>query len=586
MRPVLALAVVSLAALALGPGAAQPASQASKRASEYVVLYAPGATTAAGEAAVEAAGGTVVKVNGKIGLATVRSANPSFLLDVAQRAAIDGAARNRRIGYAPSSGRFDKFALERAQGDRDATAGLTRALRTEGKRVDAEPLADLQWDMKMIRATAKTSHRVEQGKRGVRVAVIDTGIDASHPDIAPNFNTRLSRHFTTDIPSVMGPCEDDRTKTCEQVIDGPCAEEPDRSCEDPPTVDESGHGTHVAGTIAAAINDFGIAGVAPKVTLVNLRAGQDSGFFFLQPSVDALTFAADHGIDVVNMSYFIDPWLFNCRNNPADSPEEQLEQRTIIRATQRALRYAHRHDVTLVSALGNEAMDISRPTIDTISPDFPLNSERERRVNNSCLTMPTEGAHVLGVSALGPTERKSWYSNYGRPEVFVSAPGGDSRAFFGTDRYRTPENLILSAYPENVARELGEIDEDGIPTTPFVVRHCKNGTCAYYTYFQGTSMASPHAAGVAALIVSEFGKRDRRRGGLRLDPDRTARIMKVTARDHACPRPRLLVYPETRLDPEDPNFLPPEINARCGGSREYNDFYGHGIVDALRAVRY
>ena len=76
-----------------------------------------------------------------------------------------------------------------------------------------------------------------------------------------------------------------------------------------------------------------MAGVAPKVDLVNIRAGQDSGFFLLQPSVDALTYAGDAGIDVVNMSYFIDPWLFNCRANPADSPAEQQEQRTIIEAT-------------------------------------------------------------------------------------------------------------------------------------------------------------------------------------------------------------------------------------------------------------
>ena len=61
---------------------------------------------------------------------------------------------------------------------------------------------------------------------------------------------------------------------------------------------------------------------------MNIRAGQDSGYFFLQPSVDALTYAADIGVDVVNMSYYIDPWLYNCADNPADSPEEQLEQQT------------------------------------------------------------------------------------------------------------------------------------------------------------------------------------------------------------------------------------------------------------------
>ena len=71
---------------------------------------------------------------------------------------------------------------------------------------------------------------------------------------------------------------------------------------------------------ARAINGLGIAGVAPSVDIVNLRAGQDSGYFFLQPTVDALTYAGDHGIDVVNMSFYIDPWLYNCAANPADSP--------------------------------------------------------------------------------------------------------------------------------------------------------------------------------------------------------------------------------------------------------------------------
>ena len=86
-------------------------------------------------------------------------------------------------------------------------------------------------------------------------------------------------------------------------------------------------------TIAAAANKLGVSGVAPNVSLVNIRGGQDSGYFFLQPVVDALTYAGDAGLDVVNMSFYIDPWLFNCRANPADTPEDQLEQKTIIEAT-------------------------------------------------------------------------------------------------------------------------------------------------------------------------------------------------------------------------------------------------------------
>ena len=69
--------------------------------------------------------------------------------------------------------------------------------------------------------------------RGVTVGVIDTGIDASHPDLARNFSRSLSRNFTMDIPSIDGPCEV-------------------ATCIDPADVDDGGHGTHVAGTIGAA----------------------------------------------------------------------------------------------------------------------------------------------------------------------------------------------------------------------------------------------------------------------------------------------------------------------------------------------
>ena len=63
----------------------------------------------------------------------------------------------------------------------------------------------------------------------------------------------------------------------------------------------------------------------------------------------------------MNMSYYVDPWLFNCTDNPADSPEDQLEQQTIITAVQRALDYAHRKGVTLIAAAGNEAIDYTKP---------------------------------------------------------------------------------------------------------------------------------------------------------------------------------------------------------------------------------
>jgi subtilisin family serine protease len=355
MRRTLLLVLLAALGLLIPLTAGATKSPASKRT--YVVLYAEGASTKSAHAAIKRAGGTILRENRKVGVATVRSANARFARRVRRAAAIVGAARNRTLGYAPASRARvrDPFAVERMTALRHGAPGQGHVRRHGAPPPLDEPFAHLQWDMRAIHATSDESYRRQRGNSSVRVGIIDTGVDGSHPDIAPNFNRALSRNFTRDI----------------ELIDGPCAEDPDGSCEDPADVDEDSHGTHVAGTVGAPINRLGTAGVAPDVELINIRAGQDSGYFFLQPTVDALTYAGDIGVDVVNMSYFVDPWLYNCADNPADSPEERAEQRTIIEATERALAYARAHGVTLVAAEGNGNTDLGKPLIDVASPDYP-----------------------------------------------------------------------------------------------------------------------------------------------------------------------------------------------------------------------
>jgi hypothetical protein len=389
---------------------------AARESQRFVVLYADGTSAKAGQQAVTAAGGTIRTENAAIGFAEVVSANPAFLKDVRAQDAVKAAARDRsfatsRPGMAP------KYADERLDTER-----VMKRLET-GSRVKptpgTDPLTGYQWDMEMIGAQNEDgSPALEERGDGVLVGIIDTGIDGNHPDIAPNFSNALSRNFTVDMPDIDGPCE---------YV----------GCVDPANVDGDGHGTHVAGTVASPINAVGISGVAPEATLVNIRAGQDSGYFFLGPTLDALTYAADIGIDVVNMSFYVDPWLYNC--DSADdyvagevSDADIAEQAFTRRLVSNALQYAHDRGVTLVAASGNEHADLAAAQrFDAFSPG-PTGGTQGRLVSKDCIDLPSEGPHVLNVSSVGPSGTKADYSNYGLDEIDLAAPGGWVRDLVGT----------------------------------------------------------------------------------------------------------------------------------------------------------
>ncbi|HEX4812470.1 MAG TPA: S8 family serine peptidase [Nonomuraea sp.] len=545
MRRVLSVVMALSAALGLAactPAAPGPVRQTGPSA-EYLVFYAAGAYSSA-LAAVERAGGSIAGRDLKLGYLLATGRGDAFAEAVGADPAVVGVSADRAIGHATARG----HAAPPRAGFPDASA-FTKDGDT------AEPLAGRQWDMRMI--GADRAHAKASGTKQVLVGVIDTGIDGTHPDIAPNFDRALSRNFVTDKP------KDEHGET----LDGPCEA---KDCKDPVDADDDGHGTHVASTIASPINGIGIAGVAPGVRLVNIRAGQDSGFFFLKPSMDALTYAGDIGVDVANLSYFVDPWLFNCANNSSDTKKQQLEQQAIITGMQRAIDYARGKGVTIVSALGNGATDLGRPTVDDKSPGYPEGDQKVRRVDNSCINVPAESNGVISVSALGPSGRKAIYSDYGLEQTDVSAPGGDVLDGPGAKATRS----ILAAVPERVLRATGRIDASGTPKGADVVRDCTGGGCSYYQYLDGTSMASPHAAGVAALLVSRFGKPAP--GGLSLAPATTEDLLYKTATHKPCPTPREYVYKAygqtTKHD--------------CEGDTARNGFYGRGIVDAWKAATF
>lgn len=559
---VIALAVPLLGAIA-APASAQP--RLSGPTTEFSVLaneVHEGYDVASAEKAVRAAGGAIITTNIAAGLITASAPANGFLERISTNQAVFTAAKAKTIGVAPKTTKPTR----KPDVVETEPLGPTSVPRTApATSAGLDPLDGHLWGLTSVRSNL--SRTVQPGDKRVKVGIIDTGIDGSHPDIAPNFDRAASRNFTRDIVADVNGVP----------VDGPCEY---RGCVDPPDVDQVGHGTHVAGIIGAAANGYGVSGVAPNVTLVSIRAAQDSGFWFLQPTIDAITYAGDAGIDVINMSFYIDPWLYNCTANTADSPAEQSEQRTVIEATRRALNYAHRKGVTQVVALGNQHSDLAAPQPDASSPDYPANSEHPRQIDNaSCLTLPAEGPHTIGVAAFGPSQAKADYSNYGVEQISVSAPGGYKRDYFGTPQYDTRENEILSAYPRNVGVAAGYIDDAGNITPAganvgIQKAPAPNGRVGYYRWLQGTSMAAPHAVGVAALIVSQYGTPSRH--GFGLNPDAVQRVLEGTASDLACPTPRTVDYLDEGRDAS--------YTATCTGDASFNSFYGHGTVDAWSAV--
>ena len=166
---------------------------------------------------------------------------------------------------------------------------------------------DPQWDMQQI--DVAEAHAVTTGDPSIVVGVLDSGIDADHPDLA----TQVAKDQSA---SCLGGVVD-----TSQAAWSPT---------------NSSHGTHVAGTIAAAINGVGIAGVAPGVKVASVKVVNDDGFIYPEAAVCAYLWAADHGMPITNNSYFIDPWEFNCRNDERQRPVWQAVQRALGTPRRRA----------------------------------------------------------------------------------------------------------------------------------------------------------------------------------------------------------------------------------------------------------
>jgi subtilisin family serine protease len=399
---------------------------------------------------------------------------------------------------------------------------------------NGEPLGVCQWDMALINATDTGSYAYATGE-GVKVGMIDSGVDLTHPDIAPNLDVDLSCSYIFDDTPTANPAE---------IANGDCSNKA-------AVQDLSGHGTHTASTVAAPINGIGIAGVAPEATIVALKACTEVGFCFADSVAAALRYAGDQKLDIVNLSLFADPYLYYCKS--------EAEQRAILKELESAARYAQQRGVLIVASAGNEQADLQHPGFDDISPDWPPDTAETREVKNNCRVAPAELPGVLTVSATGPIgypDYDLWiadYSSVGMSRVDVTAPGGDYFRATGT-----VQDAVLGAVPFN-----SEIWAGFDPLNAVFPGITVIDQGAGYVYLNGTSMSSPHAAGVAALVKQMHPK---------WSPGAIKAAVERSALQLSCP-------------PNWEPLGPADERERCYGNGGRTSFFGHGLVDAEAAAQ-
>ncbi len=262
--------------------------------------------------------------------------------------------------------------------------------------VDSEPealgeepaLRDLQWD-KDIQQVSK-AHEVTTGE-GARIAIVDTGIDLNHPDLA-NVNEGLGAAFVLDddVPE-FGP------------------DDPD------------GHGTHVAGT-AAATGATSVVGTAPGAELIPIRVFPEDGGAAFGDILAGIDYAAEIGADVANFSLGIPD---------VQEPEAALNQ---LRAeVQTVFQSATQRGTVITGSAGNDEGNLQQ---------------------GGGFTLPNSVPAVITVSATSPADTRSFYSNFGTSDIDVAAPGGwyeTVERTLGEEGQEGdipfPFNGVLSTYP-------------------------------------------------------------------------------------------------------------------------------------------
>jgi subtilisin family serine protease len=410
-------------------------SSATAAPRSYIISATGNALPSQLASQVAAAGGTLQRVMPNIGMAVASSNSPGFSAAASKISGIRSVVPNIRVQWLNPSEQVE----------------LAADFGNPPNSGDNDTRFDLQWGHDAV--DAPEAWTAGYFGAGVRVAVLDSGVDATHPDLAPNVNTTLSKSF---VPGENW-----------QVQPG----------------FYFNHGTHVAGTIAAADNGIGIIGIAPQAEIVAVKVLSEytgSGDFYW--IVEGIVYAADIGADVINMSLgatFPRHGWIDDNGTPADPTDDfkvgANEVSELVTAVGRAVTYAYQHGTTVIASAGNDGIDKNH-SADIVSVPGDV---------QNVITVAATAPVGWGVDKTVSLDNPASYTNFGTSEIDVSAPGGDFMYYFVN-----PTQQCTVA---------------GLTRPCYVFDYVLSDIPGGYSWAAGTSMAAPHVSGVAALIIGKNG---------------------------------------------------------------------------------